>query len=464
MQTRFLHTESFRLSAIFAAFFFASTLALGALVYAMMGDAFQDEVLQFSDHDLAAIARGYSTEGLSEAIEIINQRMAAPGGSDFFLLQKGNDVRLAGNLSAMPPRTGVLHLPYPHIAGAEGEGHAILGRGAYLAPGLFVFVGRDLYFANRTKARIFHALLWILAATLFLAVLGGILLSRTFLGRMDTIAKTCRAIMAGNFGNRIPTRGTRDELDRLAGAINEMLDRIADLMENLRQVSNDIAHDLRTPLTLLRHRLEQARVSAKTPEEYSQAVDDAIAVSDRLLAIFSALLRIAQIESGARRSAFETIDLCALLRELAEIYRPVSEDSGHPFDAELDASVRIAGDRDLLLQLFANLVENAINHTPAGTRIALALTDTTSGAVVTVADNGPGVPAERVPDLFKRFFRLEESRSTPGHGLGLALVAAIAELHGAKIAVGDNRPGLRVEVAFPAAPRSDDGAEHWEKL
>ncbi len=249
VQTRFLHTESFRLSAIFAAFFFASTLALGALVYVMMGDAFQDEVLQFCDHDLAAIARGYSTEGLSEAVEIINQRMAAPGGSDFFLLQKGKSGRLAGNLSAMPPRIGVLHLPYPHIAGAQGEGHAILGRGAYLAPGLFVFVGRDLYFANRTKARIFHALLWILAATLLLAVLGGTMLSRSFLGGMDTIAKTCRAIMAGNFGNRIPTRGTRDELDRLAGAINEMLDRIADLMENLRQVSNDIAHDLRTPLT-----------------------------------------------------------------------------------------------------------------------------------------------------------------------------------------------------------------------
>ena len=452
MQTRFLHTESFRLSAIYAAFLFVSMLALGALVYVMMGAAFRGEVLQFCDQDLGAIERGYSTDGLSEAIEIINQRMAAPGGSDFFLLQTAQGRRLAGNLPAMPPRPGTMQLPYPRLTqGGEEEGHEILGRGKFLAPGLFVFVGRDLYFANSAKEKILHALIWMLAATLLLAVLGGVLLSRSFLKRMDDIAKTCRAIIAGNFGDRIPARGTKDELDRLSGAINEMLDRIEDLMENVHQVSNDIAHDLRTPLTLLRHRLEQARVSATTPQDYSRAVDDAISISDRLLAIFSALLRIAQIESGARRSAFEPVDLRALLQELTDIYRPVSEDSGHPFSAELDEVVNIQGDRDLLLQLFANLVENAINHTPAGTPICLMLSPTMNGGVATVADSGPGVPAERVPDLFKRFFRLEQSRSTPGHGLGLALVAAIAELHDAKIAVRDNRPGLRIEIEFPGA-------------
>ena len=452
MQTRFLYTESFRLSAIYAAFLFASMLALGVLVYVMMGAAFRDEVLQFCDQDLSAIERGYSTEGLSEATEIINQRMAAPSGSDFFLLQTAQGRRLAGNLPAMPARPGATRLAYPRLAHGNGEeGHEILGRGKLLAPGLFVFVGRDLYFANSAKEKILRALIWMLAATLLLAVLGGVLLSRSFLKRMDDIARTCRAIIAGNFGDRIPTRGTKDELDRLSGAINEMLDRIEDLMESVHRVSNDIAHDLRTPLTLLRHRLEQARVSAKTPQDYSRAVDDAISVSDRLLAIFSALLRIAQIESGARRSAFERVDLRALLQELTDIYRPVSEDSGHPFSTELGATVNVQGDRDLLLQLFANLVENAINHTPAGTAIRLTLCKAMNGVVATVADCGPGVPAERVPDLFKRFFRLEQSRSTPGHGLGLALVAAIAELHDAKIAVRDNRPGLRIEIEFPGA-------------
>lgn len=456
MQTRFLHTESFRLTAVYATFLFVSMLTLGGLAYVMTDAAFQDQVLRFCDQDLAAIAKGYKTEGLSEAREIIGQRMASPEGSDFFLLQNGAGRKVAGNLPAMTPRLGVLRLPYPRAAeGDEAEDHEILGRGALLAPSLYVFVGRDLYFANTTEERILHALAWMLAATLVLAALGGIVLSRSFLKRMDAIARTCRAIIAGNFSDRVPTRGTKDEFDRLAGAVNEMLDRIADLVANLHQVSNDIAHDLRTPLTLLRHRLEQARVGARTPQDYSQAVDDAIAVSERLLAIFSALLRIAQIESGVRRSAFAPLDLSALLRELTDIYRPVSEDSGHPFAAEFDGPAVIQGDRELLLQLFANLVENAINHTPAGTRIVLALSQTLSGCVASVSDTGPGVPAERVPDLFKRFFRLEQSRSAPGHGLGLALVAAIAELHGADVAVRENQPGLRVEIAF-REPTSDN--------
>lgn len=448
MRTRFLHTESFRLAAIYAAFLFVSMLTLGGLVYVMTDAAFQDQVLRFCDQDMAAIARGYATEGLSESQEIIGQRMASPEGSDFFLLQNDAGRKIAGNLPAMAPRMGVLRLPHPRAArGDEAQEHEILGRGAFLAPSLYLFVGRDLYFANAAKERILHALMWMLAATLVLSALGGVVLSRSFLNRMDAIAATCRAIIAGNFSDRVPTRGSRDEFDRLAGAINEMLDRIAELVANLRQVSNDIAHDLRTPLTLLRHRLEQARAEARTPEDYSRAVDDAIAVSDRLLAIFSALLRIAQIESGVRRSAFAPLDLRALLQELAEIYRPVAEDGGHPFATELHAPLMVQGDRELLLQLFANLVENAINHTPAGALIVLALSE----GVASVSDTGPGVPAERVPDLFKRFFRLEQSRSAPGHGLGLALVAAIAELHGAKVAVRDNRPGLRVEIAFPTS-------------
>jgi signal transduction histidine kinase len=447
VQTRFLHTESFRLAALHAAFLFLSMMILGALVYVMTDGAFQDQVLQFCDHDLAAIANGYSTEGIHEAKEIIGQRMASPGGLDFFLLEDAAGRRITGNLPQMEMRAGIIRLPNPnHVEGDEAEEHEILGRGAFLAQGLFVFVGRDLYFANTTKERIFHTLLWMIAATLILSVAGGMILSRNFLGRMDAIAKTCRAIIAGNFSDRVPTRGTRDEFDRLAGAINEMLDRIADLVVNLRQVSNDIAHDLRTPLTLLRHRLEQARVDARTPEDYSRAVDDAIAVSDRLLAIFSALLRIAQVESGMRRSAFAPIELRGLLQDLADIYRPVSEDSGHPFVVELDVPVTVQGDRELLLQLFANLIENAINHTPSGTQITLALSQTRY--VASVSDTGPGVSPESMPDLFKRFFRLEGSRSTPGHGLGLALVAAIAELHSADVTVRDNSPGLRVEIAF----------------
>lgn len=456
MRARFVHTESFRLAAIFATLFFGSTLVLVALVYVITENALKAELLRAADDDIAAIQNGYLKDGAKEAAEIIGYRLRGPGNPDYFLLQGRGARKLAGNLPAMPPLIGTASLrlaPRGRAGGTPGRVE-ILGRGAYLAADVYVFVGRDLRATQAAENEILRACGWIAAAALALGAGGGALLSNGFLARMDNITRTCRAIIAGQLTERIPARGTRDELDRLASTINQMLDRISALMESLRQLSSDVAHDLRTPLTHLRHRLEAVRAEATSVDEYAAAVDHAIADSERVLSMFSGLLRIAQIESGARRAGFAELDLGSLLVEIAEIYRPVIEDGGHTVAEDFAVPVVIEGDRDLLWQMFANLIENAINHTPAGTQIAMSLRLVQDVPTVVIADGGPGIPELHRVEVFRRFYRLERSRQVRGDGLGLSLVAAVAELHGAKIELKDNMPGVRAIVSFPRA----DGA------
>jgi signal transduction histidine kinase len=441
VRTRLLQTEGFRLSAIYAAAFALSMLVMGGVVIAVTGSALRDQLVQSSRADIAAMAQGYATEGVPEAKEVMEQLMAAPGASDFFLLQTGK-TRLAGNLPAMTPITGIATLP------GAGLRHEVLGVGAYLAPNIYVFSGSDLHRLDTAQDHLVRILLWLFVAALLLAVLGGALVSRSFLRRTDAMARACRAIMDGDLKARIPVRGTQDELDRLAGTINEMLERIAGLMENLRQVTNDIAHDLRTPVTHLRHRLERARAESATQEDYAQALDSAIAKSDEILALFAALLRIAQIEAGARRAAFAPVALVSLLLHMRDLFGAVAEEAGDQLEISVQNSADIRGDRELLVQLFSNLIENAILHTPAGTGIALTLAVTGNRAVVTVGDDGPGVPREEHAKLFQRLYRHEASRNRPGYGLGLSLVAAIAELHGATVAVAD-APGFTIALSFP---------------
>jgi signal transduction histidine kinase len=443
VRIRFFQTEGFRLSAIYAAAFALSVIVIGAVVVAVTNSALRDQLVQSSRADIAAMAQGYATEGVPEAKEVMEQLMAAPGASDFFLLQKGR-IRIAGNLPPMAPVTGTATL-----SGA-GPRHEILGVGAYLAPGIYVFSGSDLHHLHAAQDHLVRILLWLFGAALLLAILGGALVSRSFLRRTDAMARACRAIMDGDLKTRIPVRGTQDELDRLAGTINEMLGRIAALMENLRQVTNDIAHDLRTPVTHLRHRLERARSECVTPQDYAQALDAAIAKSDEILALFAAMLRIAQIEGGARRAGFAPLELRDLLGHLRELFGAVAEEAGDRLELAAGDHASIKGDRELLVQLFSNLIENAILHTPADTRIVLALSRGTDRATVTVSDDGPGVPREEHGKLFQRLYRREASRGRPGYGLGLSLAAAICELHGGTMEILDV-PGFSVAVCFPLA-------------
>jgi signal transduction histidine kinase len=445
VRIRLFHTEGFRIAAIFVGIFALSAAAMATAVLVITDNAFRGQIVQFATADIAAVREGYHTEGEREAREVIGQRMTAPGASDFFLLQR-DGKRVVGNLAPMPPRTGILTLP------GSGPHHDILGVAAMLAPGLYVFSGSDLYRAELAREQILRVLIWIFAVALVLAALAGSLVSRRFLSRTDMIAQTCRAIMDGDLKTRIPVRGTQDELDRLSQTINAMLDRIAALMENVRQVTNDIAHDLRTPVTHLRHRLERARGQA-APADYDKALEAAILASDDILALFAALLRIAQIEGGARRAGFAPVELAELLRQLRDMLGPVADDAGHALVLAAPGSAVVRGDRELLVQLFSNLIENAIVHTPQGTSIDIFLQVENGSAIVSVSDNGPGVPPEEHEKLFRRFYRREASRTRPGYGLGLSLAAAITELHGGDIRiVCGPRAGLLLQITLPLTP------------
>jgi signal transduction histidine kinase len=445
VRIRFLRTEGFRLSAIYAGVFALSVVILGALVLVTTNQALRDQIVAFSSSDIAAIRDGYASEGIPEASEVMHQLMAGPGSRGFYLLQKDGKV-LDGNAPAMPAHAG----PTQTVFSTGGRDHEVLGVGAFLAPGLYAFAGSDTTELHAVQSHILKVMLLLFAGAMLLAVAGGSLVSWSFLRRTDAMARACRDIMDGDLKRRIPVRGTQDELDRLAETINEMLSRIAALMENLSQVSNDIAHDLRTPVTHLRHRLERARGDSKTVEDYRDALEAAITKADEILGLFAALLRIAQIEGGARRAAFAPLELGQLLEQLRQLFEPVADEAGHVLQLDGSGNEMVRGDRQLLIQLFSNLIENAIVHTPPGTNIVLSLRRAAGHAVVAVRDDGPGVPRDEHERLFRRLYRREASRSQPGYGLGLSLAMAIAELHGATIRIQDGiKPGLTVEVSFP---------------
>jgi len=287
--------------------------------------------------------------------------------------------------------------------------------------------------------------------TVALALAGGLIFSRGAVRRVAIISRTTDAIVAGDMSKRIPVEERDDELTLLARNINRMLDRIEVLMTGLRQVSDDIAHDLRTPLGRLRQKLDRAYRQETSIEGCKAALVEALEETDAILETFAALLRIAQIEAGARKAQFTRIDLSELAGSMADAYEDVAEVEGHLLETRIEPGIAIEGDRDLLSQALANLVENAIRHTPRGTDVTLALRREGGGAILSVSDRGAGIRTAERANVLKRFYRLEQSRTSPGSGLGLALVKATGELHGAALSLSDNAPGLMVELRFPAA-------------
>ena len=270
------------------------------------------------------------------------------------------------------------------------------------------------------------------------------------LRRVQTISRASQEIMGGDLRRRIVMSRRNDEFDGLAAQLNAMLDRIGDLLEDIGQVTNDIAHDLRTPLARLRQRLETARRKARSVAEYELAVEHAISETDAALATFTSLLRIAQIDAGTRRAGFTAVDLSDLVAALVDIYAIVADDSNRPLDSTIEPGITIHGDGELLNQLFANLIENSLTHTPPGSHVRVSVRKFDNrGAMVSVADDGPGIPEIMRERVLKPFVRLDSNRAGAGTGLGLAGVAAIARLHGVGLELTDNNPGLRVIVRFP---------------
>ena len=450
--TRVLKSESFRSAALFATLFLILSWVLLGVVYWIVDDTQKSALVGSVDADINTIRNGYREKGLSEAIEVVHQRLGSGeySGADlaggYILLHDAATGTVAGNVQQPADfQLGLFRFSVPR---RHDSAVNVLGRGVYIAGGVYLFVGRDTAPIAVTRLRILKAFAWIEAVSVVLAGLGGIFFSLQFTRRIDAITRTCQAIMAGRFSDRIPLRGSGDELDGLAAAINNMLDRIATLLDNLRQVSSDVAHDLRTPLTHLRGRLEEARQKSVTTEDYAAVVTHAIEDTDHLLAIFAALLRISQVESGSRLSAFAALSLSELLERIYEMYRPVAEDQHQVLLRDIQPGVWIRGDGELLTQMFSNLIENAIRHAPSGAGILIRLAVSGNSANASVEDNGPGIPADERDKVFRRFYRLTGSRSAPGNGLGLALVSAIANLHHAKIELRDNQPGLEVLTTF----------------
>ncbi len=290
------------------------------------------------------------------------------------------------------------------------------------------------------------AFVWAVAATLALGTIGGLWLSAQFLGRIDTMRLTARRLMEGDWSRRIPLSRIDDDLTALARTFNRLFDRIERLLLANKQVSADIAHDLRKPLAGVLRRLEGAR-NDPSSDAARASIDAAIGDVEGVLETFNALLRIGQVEAGARRAAFRPLDLAEVAREVAETFAPAAEDESKTLVQRLDASLPISGDRELLVQMIANLIDNALRHTPPGVRIEVAGERTPAGLALTVADDGPGVAAGEMIAIFQRFHRAGDPARAPGNGLGLALVAAIADLHGLACWASDNHPGLRVTVA-----------------
>jgi signal transduction histidine kinase len=320
--------------------------------------------------------------------------------------------------------------------------------GVRLADASLLVVATDTYDIQTLRRELDGFTMLCGAGITLFALVGGYLVGGLFLRRLERVNTSVEQIMEGSLAERLPTIGISPEFDLLTANLNRMLDRIGSLMEGLQQVSTDIAHDLRTPLTRLRQQLESLQEAASI-ERYAAGVEIAIAQTDEILAIFRALLRIGTLEGGVGRQRFARVDLSEVMDRVFQAYQPVAEDEGKILVAEHAPGTMVDGDAELLAQTFTNLIDNALVHTPPGTRIVSRLEQREGRVVASVADDGTGIAANDWPNVVKRFYRLDRSRNLPGAGLGLALVAAIAALHEARLELADNRPGLRVGLVFP---------------
>jgi len=401
-----------------------------------------DDSVSSEIDEIRAGARGKSPE----EIEVLVRGLAKHSSGFVYLLQDPFGVVRAGNLPSLQPKLGIREWDAPS-SGSDARYAAIRGLGVSLA-GDYLFVGWSTHQLHDMEKMVVGTFVWGFAASIALALAGGFVMSGRLLRKIQSISDTSRDIVETDLSRRIPLSSARDEFDNLSASVNGMLDRIQALMSDLRQVTTDIAHDMRTPLTRLRQRLELAQHSEAGADSLRLALASTVREIDAILEIFAALLRIAQMESGARSSNYKRVDLTEVMSTVAELYRPSAEDRQQALTEHLAPGATVVGDRELLLQLFANLTENAILHAPPGARIELATEQSRSGAQVIVADNGSGIPADMREKVLQRFFRLEKSRTTPGNGLGLSLAAAIVKLHDATMTFSDNQPGLRVTVSF----------------
>jgi len=422
-----------------------------------------EQITDTVNAEITGLSEQYRQGGIRRLVVVVDARARRPGSSLYLVTTFAGEA-LAGNVTSLPPGTldnpGWTETAYRRLDeadAAEHPEHHALARVFQLPGGFRLLVGRDLDERERLYNIVLSAGRWSVAIVVILGLAGGLFVTRRVLRRVDAMTETTRTIMRGDLGGRLPVAGTGDEIDRLAENLNVMLDRIEALMRGLKEVSDNIAHDLKTPLTRLRNRTEQALRSAKNENEYRAALESTIEESDGLIRTFNALLMIARAESGQARDNMSEFDAAEIANDVGELYEPLAEEKGIILKVEADTPVPLKGNRELISQALANLVDNAIKYAGPGNeqingapvQVVVRALREGDRILLTVADGGPGIPETDRGRVVERFVRLEQSRSQPGSGLGLSLASAVARLHGGELTLADNGPGLKSVIALP---------------
>ena len=458
---KLLRTTAFKLTLVYLTVF--ALFAAFLLVYFAWNTRrlITEQITQTVDAEITGLAEQYRQGGIRRLVFVVDARSRRPGSSLYLVTTRAGEG-LAGNVGSLA--TGILETSgwtetsYRRLDDPDGGEHRALVRVFQLPAGFRLLVGRDLEERERLHDVVVAAGRWSLAVVIVLGLAGGFFVTRRVLKRVDAMTDTTRKIMDGDLTGRLPIAGTGDELDRLAVNLNAMLERIEALMHGLKEVSDNIAHDLKTPLTRLRNRCEEALRLAEDESQYRAALESTIEESEALIRTFNALLMIARAESGQARDGMTELDAAEIARGVGELYEPLADDKGIQLKVEAPAAAPVHGNRELISQALANLVDNAIKYgAPAGrvngaeAEIVVEAVGEGDRILLAVADSGRGIPASDRGRAVERFVRLEQSRSLPGSGLGLSLASAVARLHGGELRLEDNHPGLRTVIALPRA-------------
>jgi len=461
---RLFRTTVFKLSLAYLAI---SAIGAGAAISSVgwnMSRLIEEQIAQSIDADAAVLSEQYALGGLHRLVNIIQRRTRRPGAG-LYLVTTAAGEPIAGNIASLPPAVmgtaGLIETNYQPVGDVRGN-HRALARVFVLGGGFHLLLGHDLEEGEQLRGILGRTLVTSLLWLVTVGTIGGLWIARRVLMRVDAINANAQVIVAGGLSGRLRLAGTGDEFDRLVQNFNAMLDRISVLMAGLKEVTDNIAHDLKTPLTRLRAGVEQALRSAKDSEEYRAALEKALDESERAIQIFDALLSIARAEAGAGREAMSDFDAGSVARDVGELYEPVAEQSGVRILVSSEPGLCLYGSRELTSQAVANLVDNALKYghsdtPPVGSHqtapaVELAVRRSGGNIEFIVADHGPGIAEADRQRVVDRFVRLENARSRPGSGLGLSLTAAVARLHDGSLRIEDNRPGLRAVLSLPAAP------------